>query len=89
MSAKVALVTGGASGIGAAACIEFSRHGCIVVAADLDGPGLQRTLEAVNSKFLLLLLMLMWIRMTATTRGAHPLHAGTTTMLQAPFSLKP
>jgi NAD(P)-dependent dehydrogenase (short-subunit alcohol dehydrogenase family) len=37
---KVALVTGGGSGIGRAACLEFAKAGCYVVVVDKrwDGP---------------------------------------------------
>lgn len=40
---KVCIVTGGASGIGAAACQAFSDEGAKVVAADLNGPGAEKT----------------------------------------------
>lgn len=36
LASKVALVTGGASGIGAAICTEFAAHGAAVVVADVD-----------------------------------------------------
>ncbi|SDH40133.1 NAD(P)-dependent dehydrogenase, short-chain alcohol dehydrogenase family [Sinosporangium album] len=36
---KVAVVTGGASGIGRATALLFAREGAAVVVADLDGPG--------------------------------------------------
>lgn len=38
-SGKVALVTGGASGIGRAACLQFAARGAAVLVADLDGAG--------------------------------------------------
>ena len=36
---KVAVVTGGASGIGAACCKNFAKRGAKVVVADLNGEG--------------------------------------------------
>ena len=40
---KVAIVTGGASGIGRALCEELARRGAIVVAADIDRAGAEQT----------------------------------------------
>ena len=39
----MAVVTGGASGIGRALCLAFAREGMRVVIADLDGPGMAET----------------------------------------------
>ena len=36
---RVAVVTGGAKGIGAAICLKFAEEGCTVVVNDIDGPG--------------------------------------------------
>ena len=46
MSGKVALVTGGASGIGRATAVAFAREGADVVVADLDPKG-EETVAAV------------------------------------------
>lgn len=35
---RIALVTGGAQGLGAALCLRLAREGCDVVVADLDTP---------------------------------------------------
>ena len=39
LDGRVAVVTGGASGIGAACCRRFAREGARVVVADLDAAG--------------------------------------------------
>jgi len=44
---RSALVTGGASGIGQAACIALARRGVGVVVADLDEDGAQRTARTI------------------------------------------
>jgi len=46
----VALVTGGASGIGRAACLKFAKLGVAVVVADLDEAGGQQTVEQVSGE---------------------------------------
>lgn len=46
---KVAIVTGGASGIGRALCLEFGRCGAKVMAADIDFGGAQRTVAAISA----------------------------------------
>lgn len=44
---KVALVTGGASGIGRAAAMGFARRGASVVVADIDAEGAASTVAAI------------------------------------------
>lgn len=46
---KVAIVTGGASGIGRAACKLFADHGARVVVADIDLDGAKGTAEAIGA----------------------------------------
>ncbi|MBI2525719.1 MAG: SDR family NAD(P)-dependent oxidoreductase [Candidatus Rokubacteria bacterium] len=46
---RVAVVTGGASGIGRALCLAFAREGMRVVIADLDGPGMDETASQVGA----------------------------------------
>ncbi len=48
-AAKVAIVTGGGSGIGAGLCRELARRGVRVVAADLRGPDAQRVADAITA----------------------------------------
>ncbi len=44
---RVAIVTGGASGIGREVCRVLGERGAVVVAADIDLPGAEETVEAV------------------------------------------
>jgi NAD(P)-dependent dehydrogenase (short-subunit alcohol dehydrogenase family) len=44
---KVAIVTGGASGIGEALCLELARQGVRVIVADIDGDGARRVAAAI------------------------------------------
>ena len=44
---KVAIVTGGGSGIGEALCLELARRGTRVVVADIDGDGARRVAAAI------------------------------------------
>ncbi len=48
LEGKVAVVTGAASGIGQALCVELAREGMTIVAADVDPGGLDLTLLAVH-----------------------------------------
>lgn len=45
LEGKIALVTGGGSGIGRATCLQLGRMGAKVAAADLSLPGAQATVE--------------------------------------------
>ena len=47
LKGKVAVVTGGASGIGRALCLEFAGEGADVVVADLDETGMAETAAGV------------------------------------------
>ena len=48
LQGKSALVTGGASGIGRAACLAFARHGANVIVADIDAHGGEETLRLLE-----------------------------------------
>ncbi len=48
LDGKVALVTGGASGIGRAAAIAFAQSGASVVVADVDDKGARGTVEEIE-----------------------------------------
>ena len=45
---KIAIVTGGGSGIGAALCEELGRSGAVVVAADINMEGAQQVAASIN-----------------------------------------
>lgn len=47
--ARVAIVTGGANGIGRAACIEFGATGATVVVVDVDAKAARETCKAVRA----------------------------------------
>lgn len=48
---KIAIVTGGASGLGLATATLFIAEGAKVVVADLDRPGAQEAVEGIGAKF--------------------------------------
>ena len=50
LQGKVALITGGASGIGQAAALVFARHGAQVVVADIDSAGGAATVDQVRQQ---------------------------------------
>ena len=45
LSGRLALVTGGARGIGQAVCQVLANNGAIVTVADLDADGCKQTME--------------------------------------------
>ena len=49
LSGKVALVTGGAQGLGESICWRLANEGCCVVVADLNEPGAFETARAINA----------------------------------------
>ena len=49
LAGRVAAVTGGASGIGRAACIRLAREGCLVSVIDVDGAGASRVADECKS----------------------------------------
>ena len=49
LAGRVALITGGASGIGREAVLLFAREGAKVVVADLDGAAARRTADEVRA----------------------------------------
>mmetsp|Transcript_14858 Transcript_14858/g.37554 ORF Transcript_14858/g.37554 Transcript_14858/m.37554 type:complete len:289 (+) Transcript_14858:2-868(+) len=51
LAGKAAVVTGAASGIGAATAELFARHGARVVCADIDEGGLASVVDSINSEF--------------------------------------
>ncbi|MEW6173550.1 MAG: SDR family NAD(P)-dependent oxidoreductase [Bacillota bacterium] len=46
---KVAIVTGGASGIGRALCEELGRRGAVVIVADVNAAGAEQVASSINS----------------------------------------
>lgn len=49
LAGKVAVITGGGSGIGEASCLRFAEEGAAVVVADLDGDGASRVAAAISA----------------------------------------
>ncbi len=49
MQGKIALVTGGGSGIGRAACLEFARAGATVMAVDINLAAANETVAAIQA----------------------------------------
>ena len=47
LAGKVAVVTGGAGGLGAASALRLSREGCRVVVVDVDGDGARKVAESL------------------------------------------
>src|SRR5215468_8602662 len=50
MTAKVVVITGGASGIGRAAALAFARHGTKVIIGDIDLIGAKDTVASIKDK---------------------------------------
>lgn len=48
LSGRVAVVTGGASGLGAAIAVGLAQAGASIVLADLDADGLEQTARAIR-----------------------------------------
>ncbi|MBI5628459.1 MAG: SDR family NAD(P)-dependent oxidoreductase [Candidatus Rokubacteria bacterium] len=46
---RVAVVTGGASGIGRALALAFAREACRIVLADVDEPGMAQVVETIKA----------------------------------------
>lgn len=51
LEGKIAIVTGGASGIGKACCEGLAEVGAKVVIADMDGPGAEKTAASLTERF--------------------------------------
>lgn len=51
LAGKIAIVTGGAGGIGSATALRFLKEGACVVLADIDADLLSKTADALSSEF--------------------------------------
>jgi 3(or 17)beta-hydroxysteroid dehydrogenase len=50
LEGKIALVTGGASGIGRATCLRFAAEGALVLVSDRDADGARAAAEAIEAE---------------------------------------
>lgn len=50
LAGKVAVVTGGAGGLGAASALRLSREGCLVVVVDIDGDGARKVSRSLPGR---------------------------------------
>lgn len=50
LAGKVAVVIGGAGGIGTATCVRLAEEGCSVAIGDLDGPAAEEVAERVKGR---------------------------------------
>ncbi|MHA1650804.1 MAG: SDR family NAD(P)-dependent oxidoreductase, partial [Candidatus Helarchaeota archaeon] len=50
LKGKTAIVTGGASGIGRQACLDFADEGANVVIADINEEGAKQVAQEINKK---------------------------------------
>ncbi|MEN9856809.1 MAG: hypothetical protein RLZZ157_1935, partial [Pseudomonadota bacterium] len=51
MAGKMALVTGGAQGLGAAIAMMFAKEGAQVVVTDINGAGARASADAINALY--------------------------------------
>ena len=51
LEGRVAIVTGGACGIGKACCEGLAEVGVNIVVADVDGPGAEKTAASLKDRF--------------------------------------
>src|SRR3990167_5278977 len=58
LDGRVAIITGGASGIGRETCVEFAREGAKVVIADLNKNESQKTLDRIRFAYFSFLFFL-------------------------------
>ncbi|NUO02817.1 MAG: SDR family NAD(P)-dependent oxidoreductase, partial [Saprospiraceae bacterium] len=47
LQSKVAIVTGGAQGMGRAICLRYAQEGANVIVADLNLPGAQKVVDEI------------------------------------------